>query len=105
MNDHLIYDSYDVQIGSVGAKLYQHINNDDIHLSEEDRQKLDSIKLNSSDSEDGTSIGNLQIELDNKADKDDIPTKVSQLENDLNFLSEIPDYYTTEEEVKLLIEE
>lgn len=105
MNDHLIYDSYDVQIGSVGAKLYQHINNDDIHLSEEDRQKLDSIKLNSSDSEDGTTIGDLQIELNNKADKDDIPTKVSQLENDLNFLSEIPDYYTTEEEVKLLIEE
>lgn len=105
MNDHLIYDSYDVQIGSVGAKLYQHINNDDIHLSEEDRQKLDSIKLNLSDSEDGTTIGNLQIELDNKADKDDIPTKVSQLENDLNFLSEIPDYYTTEEEVKLLIKE
>ena len=105
MNDHLIYDSYDVQIGSVGAKLYQHINNDDIHLSEEDRQKLDSIKLNSSDSEDGTNIGNLQIELDNKADKDDIPTKVSQLENDLNFLSEIPYYYTTEEEVKLLIKE
>lgn len=105
MNDHLIYDSYDVQIGSVGAKLYQHINNDDIHLSEEDRQKLDSIKVNSSDSEDGTNIGNLQIELNNKADKDDIPTKVSQLENDLNFLSEIPDYYTTEEEVKLLIEE
>lgn len=105
MNDHLIYDSYDVQIGSIGAKLYQHINNDDIHLSEEDRQKLDSIKLNSSDSEDGTTIGDLQIELNNKADKDDIPTKVSQLENDLNFLSEIPDYYTTEEEVKLLIEE
>lgn len=105
MNDHLIYDSYDVQIGSVGAKLYQHINNDDIHLSEEDRQKLDSIKLNSSDSEDGTTIGDLQIELNNKADKDDIPTKVSQLENDLNFLSEIPDYYTTEEEVRLLIEE
>lgn len=105
MNDHLIYDSYDVQIGSVGAKLYQHINNDDIHLSEEDRQKLDSIKLNSSDSGDSTTIGNLQIELNNKADKDDIPTKVSQLENDLNFLSEIPDYYTTEEEVKLLIEE
>ena len=105
MNDHLIYDSYDVQIGSVGAKLYQHINNDDIHLSEEDRQKLDSIKLNSSDSEDGANIGNLQIELNNKADKDDIPTKVSQLENDLNFLSEIPDYYTTEEEVKLLIKE
>lgn len=105
MNDHLIYDSYDVQIGSVGAKLYQHINNDDIHLSEEDRQKLDSIKLNSSDSENGTTIGNLQIELNNKADKDDIPTKVSQLENDLNFLSEIPDYYTTEEEVKLLIKE
>lgn len=105
MNDHLIYDSYDVQIGSVGSKLYQHINNDDIHLSEEDRQKLDSIKLNSSDSKDSTNIGNLQIELNNKADKDDIPTKVSQLENDLNFLSEIPYYYTTEEEVKLLIKE
>ena len=78
MNDHLIYDSYDVQIGSVGAKLYQHINNDDIHLSEEDRKKLDSITIDSSSS-DGNSatIGDLQIELNNKADKDDIPTKVS----------------------------
>ena len=106
MNDHLIYDSYDVQIGSVGAKLYQHINNDDIHLSEEDRKKLDSITIDSSSSDgNGATIGDLQIELNNKADKDDIPTKVSQLENDLNFISEIPDYYTTEEEVKLLIKE
>ena len=43
--------------------------------------------------------------MNNKADKDEVPTKVSQLENDLNFISEIPDYYTTEEEVKLLIKE
>lgn len=105
MNDHLIYDSYDVQIGSIGGKLYQHINDNDIHLSAEDREKLDSIKVGSSTAEDDTTIGYLQTELNNKANKDDIPTKVSQLENDLNFLTEIPDYYTTEEEVKLLIEE
>lgn len=105
MNDHLIYDSYDVQIGSIGSKLYQHIGNDDIHLSAEDREKLNSIQISSSDSSDGSTISDLQIELNNKADKDDIPTKVSQLENDLNFLSEIPDYYTTEEEVKLLIKD
>ena len=50
------------------------------------------------------SIDDLQYQLNNKADKDEIPTKVSQLENDLNYISEIPDYYTTEEEVKLLIQ-
>ena len=103
MNDHLIYDSYDVQIGSIGSKLYQHIGNDDIHLSAEDREKLNSIQISSSDSSDGSTVSDLQIELNNKANKDDIPTKVSQLENDLNFLSEIPDYYTTESEVKQMI--
>ena len=76
MNDHLIYDSYDVQIGSIGSKLYQHIDNDDIHLSAEDREKLNSIQISSSGSGDSSTTGDLQIELNNKADKDDIPTKV-----------------------------
>ena len=38
-------------------------------------------------------------ELNNKANKSDIPTKVSQLENDSNYLTNIPNEYVTETEL------
>ena len=38
-------------------------------------------------------------ELNNKADKSSIPTKVSQLENDSNYLTNIPEEYITETEL------
>ena len=38
-------------------------------------------------------------ELNNKADKSSIPTKVSQLENDSNFLTSVPSEYITEDEL------
>ena len=38
-------------------------------------------------------------ELNNKADKSDIPTKVSQLTNDKNYLTSIPSEYVTETEL------
>lgn len=97
--------SQDVRIGGVAGKLYQHINDNSVHLTSDEKKLLD--KLSAEDSEGGdipSSIDDIYVQLGNKADKDEIPTKVSQLENDMNFISEIPDYYTTEEEVKLLIQ-
>lgn len=97
--------SQDIRIGGVAGKLYQHINDNSVHLTSDEKKLLD--KLSAEDSEGGditSSIDDIYVQLGNKADKDEIPTKVSQLENDMNFISEIPDYYTTEEEVKLLIQ-
>ena len=97
--------SQDVRIGGVAGKLYRHINDNSVHLTLDEKKLLD--KLSAEDSEGGditSSIDDIYVQLGNKADKDEIPTKVSQLENDMNFISEIPDYYTTEEEVKLLIQ-
>ena len=97
--------SQDVRIGGVTGKLYRHINDNSVHLTSDEKKLLD--KLSAEDSEGGditSSIDDIYVQLGNKADKDEIPTKVSQLENDMNFISEIPDYYTTEEEVKLLIQ-
>lgn len=96
--------SQDVRIGGIAGKLYQHIGDDSVHLTKEEKTILQNLQQQDSDS-DGTSFDSIFVQLNNKADKDEIPTKVSQLENDLNFISEIPDYYTTEEEVKLLIKE
>lgn len=97
--------SQDVRIGGTAGKLYRHINDNSVHLTSDEKKLLD--KLSAEDSEGGditSSIDDIYVQLGNKADKDEIPTKVSQLENDMNFISEIPDYYTTEEEVKLLIQ-
>ena len=95
----------DVRIGSVSGKLYAHINDETVHLTPDEKKILEQISQGDSSSDDiSGSIDDLQYQLNNKADKDEIPTKVSQLENDLNYISEIPDYYTTEEEVKLLIQ-
>lgn len=97
--------SQDVRIGGIAGKLYHHINDDTVHLTSDEKKLLD--KLSAEDPEGGditSSIDDIYVQLGNKADKDEIPTKVSQLENDMNFISEIPDYYTTEEEVKLLIQ-
>ena len=38
-------------------------------------------------------------ELNNKADIDDVPTKISELQNDSNFISSIPEEYITETEL------
>ena len=90
-----------VKMAGVMGQLVQHESNDDIHVTKEEKEKLNSILDNQ---EDNSDITDIRIALNNKADKDEIPTKLSQLENDNNFISSIPDYYTTEEEVKLLIQ-
>ena len=43
---------------------------------------------------------NAEVDLTEYAKKEEIPTKVSELENDSNYLSSIPDEYITEEELE-----
>lgn len=94
-----------VRIGGVAGALYQHTHDDSVHLTLSEKKLLKTLQEQESEesSEGESSTSNIQTQLNNKADIDDIPTKVSQLQNDMNFLTEIPDYYTTEEEVKLMI--
>lgn len=91
----------DIKIAGMMGQLVQHESDNDIHVTKEEKEKLKSI---TNDSEDNSDLTEIKLTLNNKADKDEIPTKLSQLENDTNFISSIPDFYTTEEEVKLLIE-
>lgn len=96
----------DVRIGGIAGKLKQHTDNTNVHLTNDEKTLLQKLKSKQdSDGDVSTIIDDFQYQLNNKADKEEIPTKVSQLENDMNYLTEIPDYYTTEEEVKLLIQE
>ena len=104
MNDHLIVHDCGIPIGSLASKLKSHQDNDNIHLTPEEKEKLRLLNIKDYSSINAQDINSIKTELKNKADVDDIPERVSQLENDLNFISEIPDYYTTEEEVKLLLE-
>lgn len=91
----------DIKIAGMMGQLVQHESDNDIHVTKEEKEKLKSI---TNDSEDNSDLTEIKLTLNNKADKNEIPTKLSQLENDTNFISSIPDFYTTEEEVKLLIE-
>ena len=96
--------SQNVHIGSIAGKLYQHTHDESVHVTQKEKELLNS--LSSSDSTNTMSDGNttledIQTQLNNKANISDIPTKVSQLENDMNFLTEIPDYYVTESELEI----
>lgn len=45
-------------------------------------------------------VDSLIPDVSGKADKSEVPTKVSQLENDSKYLTEVPDEYVTEDELK-----
>lgn len=68
-----------------------HINNDDIHVSTTDRSKLDSIeaiqeKLNN-------------IDLSKYVTNDNVSSIVQDYVGTQNYLTEVPSYYTTDEEL------
>lgn len=68
-----------------------HINNDDIHVSTTDRSKLDSIeaiqeKLNN-------------IDLSKYVTNDNVSSIVQDYVDTQNYLTEVPSYYTTDEEL------
>lgn len=45
-------------------------------------------------------VNNLIPDVSGKADKSEVPTKVSQLENDSKYLTEVPDEYVTNKELE-----
>ena len=72
-------------------ELREHTENNDIHVTAEDKERWNSTSeaiFGSSDSSDGDTSSTI------------IPTKVSDLVNDEGYLKEIPSYYATEDEVR-----
>ena len=63
------------------------------------KNEIANAQLNSDDNEVDLSGFATKDELNAKADVEDIPTKVSQLENDSNYLTSVPSEYITETEL------
>lgn len=104
MNNYLM-NSQNVKFGGITSEFYKHITDDSIHVTAEQKDKINEIiKDYEYDIQDIESqIQSLKLDIASRAKIDSIPTNISQLNNDSNFIQSIPDYYTTEEEVKLLI--
>lgn len=92
--------NYYVAGANIASNLYAHENDQTVHLTETDRKTLEYI---SQAKEFNNDIGGMILEISRKANIADIPTKISQLENDKNYLSSIPDCYITSEELKLIL--
>ena len=84
----------DVNVGGTFAEKYE--------LPIASATNLGGIKVgkNLSIDEDGTlNVDDEDIDLSEYAKKEELPTKTSELENDSNYLSSIPDEYITENEL------
>lgn len=84
--------SFGVQLASIGVKLSNHIANHSVHVTQEEKDKWNS-------KEDFTQV---LEQLYDKANVSDIPTKLSQLENDINIVSENDVYSKSTIDQKLL---
>lgn len=84
--------SFGVQLASIGVKLSNHIANHSVHVTQEEKDKWNS-------KEDFTQV---LEQLYDKANVSDIPTKLSQLENDINIVSENDVYSKSVIDQKLL---
>ena len=84
--------SFGVQLASIIVKLSNHIANHSVHVTQEEKDKWNS-------KEDFTQV---LEQLYDKANVSDIPTKLSQLENDINIVSENDVYSKSIIDQKLL---
>lgn len=84
--------SFGVQLASIIVKLSNHIANHSVHVTQEEKDKWNS-------KEDFTQV---LEQLYDKANVSDIPTKLSQLENDINIVSEDDVYSKSIIDQKLL---
>lgn len=99
INDEL--DTKDTTISNIQAKLTElenSINSLSSSIDSKDAQVLADSKAYTDEQILKVSAGG-SIDLDGYAKKTDLPTKVSQLENDSNFISSIPEEYVTEQEL------
>lgn len=93
-----LHHEIDSRLGHITSKLMNHISNWDIHMTADEKSALE--KLSESIDEEGQIIVDPSSLFGKFATIDQIPTKVSQLVNDKGFISEIPNYYVTEEELE-----
>ena len=75
------------------SKYDKHIQDTTVHITQKERDAWNSASA-------AISGVNIISALSNKADKEDVPTKVSQLQNDMGYLNEVPGEYLTELELK-----
>lgn len=103
----LLINSQNIKLGNIAGEVYKHITDDTVHVTAEQKDKINKVVDNCNDNFNkiNSQIQSINIDLQNCAKVKDIPTKLSQLKNDCNFITDIPSYYTTEEEVKLLIKD
>lgn len=97
-----LHHEIDSRLGHITSKLMNHISNWDIHMTADEKSALE--KLSESIDEEGQIIVDPSSLFGKFATIDQIPTKVSQLVNDRGFITEIPNYYVTEEELNLILE-
>ena len=75
------------------SKYDKHIQDTTVHITQKERDAWNSASA-------AISGVNIISALSNKADREDVPTKVSQLQNDMGYLNEVPEEYLTELELK-----
>lgn len=92
-----LHHEIDSRLGHITSKLMNHISNWNIHMTQDEKDALK--KLSEAIDDEGQIIVDPSSLLGKFATIDQIPTKVSQLVNDKGFISEIPNYYVTEEEL------
>lgn len=74
------------------SKYDKHIQDTTVHITQKERDAWNSASA-------AISGVNIISALSNKADREDVPTKVSQLQNDMGYLNEVPEEYLTELEL------
>lgn len=92
-----LHHEIDSRLGHITSKLMNHISNWNIHMTQDEKDALK--KLSEAIDDEGQIIVDPSSLFGKFATIDQIPTKVSQLVNDKGFISEIPNYYVTEEEL------
>lgn len=97
-----LHHEIDSRLGHITSKLMNHISNWDIHMTADEKSALE--KLSESIDEEGQIVVDPSSLFGKFATIDQIPTKVSQLVNDRGFITEIPNYYVTEEELNLILD-
>jgi hypothetical protein len=87
--------------GEIEAKLIGNIttHTHSQYLTEHQSLENYATKNYVTDAINNASLGGSDVNLDGYAKLTDIPTKTSQLENDINFLTEVPTEYITETEL------
>lgn len=75
------------------SKYDKHIQDTTVHITQKERDAWNSASA-------AISGVNIISALSNKADREDVPIKVSQLQNDMGYLNEVPEEYLTELELK-----